>query len=99
MTVEFAVAAVEDLRTIRGHYETQREGLGLEFAERLNDAIDRISRFPESGQIVGPGRRRVLLSKFPYGVYYRCEEARTLIVGIIHLNRHASAWRRRYGRS
>lgn len=99
MTVEFADAAIKDVQAIRDHYESQRDGLGIEFAERLDEAVERIRNFPESGQQLKPNHRRILLSKFPYGVYYRCEETRTLIVGVIHLRRHPSSWRGRISRS
>jgi plasmid stabilization system protein ParE len=39
--------------------------------------------------------RRVLLPKFPYGLYYRILDETVLVVGCIHAKRHPRVWRSR----
>ena len=66
-SVELAKAAV--------WYEAKREGLGLEFLEAVDAALDFITRFPQAGSSVPlvPKDllvRRVPVRRFPFHVVY-----------------------------
>lgn len=56
-------------------YDEQRAGLGLEFLESVERALDRIARWPDAGAPVpGVGGelrvRRVPLGRFPFHLIY-----------------------------
>ena len=51
-------------------YEQQREGLGLEFTDRVLEAIDRIAEHPLAfAKSIGDARR-CNLDQFPYSVFF-----------------------------
>jgi hypothetical protein len=52
-------------------YEEQRPGLGEDFLEAIDVAIASVLAFPEAYPIIHRDARRVLLERFPYGLYYR----------------------------
>ena len=56
-------------------YETKREGLGLEFLEAVDAALEFITRFPQAGSPVplvpkDVPVRRVPVRRFPFHVVY-----------------------------
>jgi plasmid stabilization system protein ParE len=76
-------------------YEEQRAGLGDAFRDELDEAIERIGRTPLASQTVHKDLRRVLLDRFPYGVFYRVLPGRIAVVGVIHGRRSPREWMRR----
>ena len=56
-------------------YEERRDGLGIEFLQTIDSALDLIARFPQAGVVV-PGVpldlpvRRVPVRRFPFHVVY-----------------------------
>jgi len=54
-------------------YEQQRNGLGLEFTDRVLESIDRIAEPLSSSQVI-ESARRCNLDQFPYGLWYTVED-------------------------
>jgi plasmid stabilization system protein ParE len=52
-------------------YENQRPGLGREFREALDRAINSLGDQPKSFPVIHRDARRALLKRFPYMVFYR----------------------------
>ena len=52
-------------------YEGQELGLGDDFLEQVDEALDRICQMPESYPAVYRDVRRALIRRFPYIIYYR----------------------------
>lgn len=50
-------------------YEDQQEGLGAEFVKVLEDAFAKIRTHPEMYPLVHRNARRLLIPKFPYGIF------------------------------
>ena len=65
------------------------------FLEAVDDAIAVIEVAPERYPVIRGRLRRVLLSRFPYAVYYKIYPGTISIVGVIHGHRHPEAWLRR----
>lgn len=65
-------------------------------AQRFLDAVDEAMRVieeaPERQPIIRGRLRRVLLRRFPYGVYYKVFPSTISIVGVIHGHRHPDKW-------
>jgi plasmid stabilization system protein ParE len=76
-------------------YEEQRENLGWEFNTELHAVLGLLEQVPEAGPLVYRGLRRVLMRKFPYGVYYTLSPDRIEIRAVIHNRRHPKHWRAR----
>ena len=61
-------AAVEIEEAYRW-YEGRREGLGADFILCLEEAFEKVRRNPEMYPVVYKKVRRVLMRRFPYGVF------------------------------
>jgi plasmid stabilization system protein ParE len=62
------------------------------FLEALDAAIRLIEGAPERQPIIRGRLRRVLLRRFPYGVYYKLYPSTISVVGVIHGHRHPDTW-------
>ena len=71
MIVRYLELAKREVIETTKYYAELREGLGAEFRKELDDVVGLIAENPMQFEEVRPGVRRVLLSRFPYGVYYR----------------------------
>jgi plasmid stabilization system protein ParE len=77
------------------YYEGQRPGLGVQFAERVQDVFDRISVNPQLHAVVLGDVRKAVVARFPYCVYYRAEPARVQVIAVFHTSRDPSVWQGR----
>ena len=83
----FRPAASADVQAAYEWYEAQRPGLGKEFIAAVEAAVVSLLAFPEAYPVVHRSARRVLLERFPYGLYYRIEGARVVVVACMHAAR------------
>lgn len=65
------------------------------FVTEVSEAIGWIRETPERFPIVQGRVRRVLLSRFPYAVYFKVFETVVSVVGVIHGRQHPDTWSRR----
>ena len=79
-------------------YERQARGLGTEFLDDVQRAIDRFRDNPKLGQVVVNELRRGLLSRFPFSLIYAVEAEAVLIVAVAHQRRHPYYWKERIDR-
>jgi hypothetical protein len=80
-SVEFHPEAEAELRQ---YFESHAENLGLDFILAVRRAYERILQFPDSWRPFGRRLRRTLVRGFPYGLLYRVEPSRILIVSLLH---------------
>jgi plasmid stabilization system protein ParE len=76
-------------------YEQQRTGRGDDFLSAIEMVFDRIGKFPEMHQMVFQDVRRGLVSRFPYGVFYRIHPDRVEVVAVYHTSRDPRGWQAR----
>jgi len=89
----FHPAARRELEETIDYYNAERQGLGREFREEVQHVIDLLTRFPRLGQPVRGSVRRVMLSRFPYHIYYRLlESGRPRILAVAHNRRRPEYW-------
>lgn len=81
-----------DLAAGFGYYEGQAEGLGERFLAAVNSVFDAIERYPEMFAQVHGEVRRALVSRFPYGVFYRVESRRVIVFAVLHTARDPRLW-------
>jgi plasmid stabilization system protein ParE len=84
--------AEADLLEAYEWYEKRREGLGSEFMECVDDALERISRQPELHALGYRGVRQTLIKRFPYVVCFLLEEEAIAVVAVFHGRRDPSEW-------
>ena len=81
-------------------YENQRPGLGAEFLEAVDVALDRIARWPHAAPRV-PGvsadvpARKAPVTRFPYHVAYLEMPDAIRILAFIHDRREPGYWHSR----
>jgi len=81
-------------------YEQRREGLGVEFLQAIDKALDLIAQFPKAGAVVPlvpPDLpiRRVPVERFPFHVVYLEMEDAIRILAFAHDRRSPGYWRSR----
>jgi len=74
--VSFRLAARRDVLAARQWYDAQAPGLGAAFATAVQEAVERLTLFPESAPMVAGKNRRILLGRFPYALYIPGTKAR-----------------------
>lgn len=87
--------AERDLAEAHDWYESKVTGLGSDFLLRVDAALSSILRTPKTYPLVHKEVRRALTRRFPYGVFYLVEEARIVVIAVMHARRDPEAWRRR----
>ena len=95
MCVRFLAAASEEFSNAGSYYDSQKEGLGDEFANEVWRTISRIVSHPLAWQPLSARTRRCLTKRFPYGVIYEARSDLILIIAVMHLRRHPESWRGR----
>ena len=78
----------------RDWYDGQHGGLGLEFIGELDRAILRAHENPLHYQRVHHKVRRVLLRRFPFGVFYLADSRRVVVLAVLHQSEHPDKWSR-----
>jgi plasmid stabilization system protein ParE len=87
--------AEDDIEAIHQYYEDQLAGLGEDFVEVLQEAIDLIRDNPQLYGVFRKDVRAAPLRRFPYVVYYRDRGSDILIIAVQHGRRSTRAWRGR----
>ncbi len=87
--------AAADIEEAYQWYEDQRPGLGAEFRAALQNALQAITANPDLYQVVHRRTRRVLLKRFPYGLYYREYSEAIVVVACMHGHRDPKRWQAR----
>jgi plasmid stabilization system protein ParE len=95
ITVRLRDEAGLDLAEAASWYESQRVGLGHEFLDSVLEALDLIRENPEAYPIVHRSTHRVVLSRFPFAVFYRITESEIVVISIMHGSRHPARWKTR----
>jgi toxin ParE1/3/4 len=76
-------------------YEDRRPGLGNQFRAALDQTLSRVSALPLSFPAVDADKRRALVPRFPYGLYFAVIEDQVVVVGVVHAHRDPGVWRSR----
>jgi toxin ParE1/3/4 len=76
-------------------YEQRRSGLGIEFVNRVRDALQRVADHPESKAIVYKDVRQASIRQFPYVIVYRNNQNEILVIAIFHTARDEATWKSR----
>jgi plasmid stabilization system protein ParE len=76
-------------------YDAQRPGLGVVFADCVQDTFDRIGANPLISAPVLADVRKATVARFPYRVFYRAESARVEVIAVFHTSRDPSIWKGR----
>lgn len=85
-------AAQADFDEAFDYYEDRQPGLGVAFAERLQECLDRVAAQPQWHGLVFADVRQAMVKKFPFVVCYRLHSMRIEVIAVMHTSRDASHW-------
>ncbi len=69
--VQFRIEAERDIENAARWYEAQSQGLGHNYLNQITEAVVKLKESPFLYPVVHKGIRRVLIKKFPFGIYFR----------------------------
>lgn len=69
-------------------YESRRRGLGSSFIDQVDEAARRISSDPMCWPEIEAQIRRVMLKRFPFGIYFRVTDEAIRVLTVKHHRRH-----------
>lgn len=76
-------------------YNDQRQGLGEEFLQEIDDVLSRAAAHPERYPIVAGDVRKAVARRFPYSVFFRTRADTLVVLAVFHGRRDPEIWRRR----
>ena len=76
-------------------YEEQRIGLGNQFLNETLAVFSSIAETPLQYLLVYRNTRRVLIHRFPFGIYYRITKNRIVVLAVMHGSRNPQRWKKR----
>ncbi len=93
LPVVFHPSVEEDVADAYRWYETRRAGLGETFLAAIDRAHARLHTTLESSPVIySDCVRRILIFRFPYGIYYRILDQRVEVVAIQHTVLSSAVW-------
>jgi plasmid stabilization system protein ParE len=81
-------AAENEVIAAAAFYEGKTKGLGLDFLDEFDRSVTRIMESPGRWRIVEGDKRRFLMPRFPYGIYYRIADGEVRVLVIKHHSQH-----------
>ncbi len=90
--VRFLRPAELEMLDAAQYYEQQATGLGRDFLDKIDSAVQDIRENPERWPIVQKHIRRRLIHRFPYALLYRIDGEVIVIQATMHLHRRPDYW-------
>ncbi len=92
----FLRSADEDIQAAYEFYEDYQDRRGDVFIRHLDAAFSHLRAFPEIAPPFYNRYRRLLVPRFPYGIFYTIE-GRIIVAAVMHLGRDPKEIMRRVG--
>ncbi|MCB1076933.1 MAG: type II toxin-antitoxin system RelE/ParE family toxin, partial [Verrucomicrobiae bacterium] len=94
--IEYQPALAAELEEIRDYYNERSAGLGAAFVNEFERHALAIAARPERWMIVEKDIRRALMKRFPYVIYFRVVDAKSVRITVVkHEKRHPAFGRDR----
>ncbi len=91
-SVRFLRPAELEMLDAARYYELQASGLGGDFLDKIDSAVQDIGMHPERWPVIRFNIRRRLIHRFPYALLYRIDPEEIVIQAIMHLHRRPDYW-------
>jgi toxin ParE1/3/4 len=93
--ISIRAEAESDISEAYTWYERQWKGLGSDFILCVEEGLAKIQRDPQIYPAVHRNVRRMLIHRFPYGIFYILEVDVILILAVYHAKRNPKQWQAR----
>ena len=94
-SVTFLHEAEIELWEAVAYYEDKAHGLGLDFENEIERAVQTIADSPERWPLRSDDTRRYLTQRFPYLIVYSYLDGCIWIIALAHCKRQPEYWRSR----
>ncbi len=74
------------------YYELQAPGLGHQFLDKIESAMEDLGRAPDQWPVIRHNIRRRLIHRFPFGILYRIDADAVVILAVMHTRQHPNYW-------
>ena len=91
-TVRLLPPAEQEMFDAARYYELQAPGLGQDFLDKVELALQDLVNSSERWPIVQDDIRRRLIRRFPYSLLYKIDQDAVVILAVMHQRRHPSYW-------
>jgi hypothetical protein len=92
VTLRFLSSAERELADALKFYEKAEKGLGAEFLDEIEAAMERILTHPLAWTALSPRTRRCRTKRFPFALFYQVKADEILIVSVLDLRRDPGRW-------
>lgn len=92
MNFQFLAEALSEFDNAANWYDQQRLGLGAEFVQAVDSAIQRLILHPETWPTIDDRFRHCPVENFPYDVVFVIRDEVILIFAIAHYHRKPDYW-------
>jgi len=90
-TVRITKLAQREIDAAARFFEGRKEGLGIQFYERVDEATGKIEQNPEGFQKIFKDMRHVNLEQFKeWGLFFRIREDGSIVIACLSGKRHPS---------
>lgn len=94
MKFRFLQPAERELREAVAYYDDQKSGLGDQFLDEVESAIERVLQFPYAHGLVGVEIRRIRTKRFPYSLIYKVYQNEIVFLAVMHGRRKPDSWKK-----
>jgi toxin ParE1/3/4 len=94
-SLKFQAGASREISDATAWYHARRPGLEQEFLAEIDRCLDLIAQHPLRYPLVHGDIRRLLVKRFPYGVFYRVKKIHIEVLAVFHGQRDPADWQTR----
>ncbi len=95
MSIDFLPEADQEMAEAARYYQSLSSSLGDDYLDEVERAVHSAATSPQTWPILEGDFRRRLVKRFPFGVIYRIEPDKILIVAVAHLRKKPGYWKKR----
>ena len=88
MNLSYHPVAETEVVAVAKFYEQRVPGLGTQFLDEFEASIGKVLQTPAVWRSVKGDKRRYLMPRFPYGIYYRIAGDTVRILVVKHHSQH-----------
>ena len=93
-SVIYRPAAEFELQEAYNWYEKHEPGLGSEFVRCVDGCVQLIRRHPEIFPVAHKNIRQAVIRRFPYSIFYFCQDKTIIVISVFHASRQPRRWER-----